>query len=586
MPSEREKILCFYRARELQVRLPYEYPEELEIVDAKGVHWRYLTHGNYNWIYTAEVDVSGPEGQSSKQTLTLKIQRDCLSGAEKIADLPERAVRIFKIINPGIDVDVVKDSEGRVIGWSLPFLPGRSATPVEAGKAMLEIYRQTGQILADGFVYDNFRVLADGRVICIDIGAAVRIDMQVNNDSEAVSETGLEFLGIMKAGYDGFCRNHASSHNHGKNIQVYKALVVIQQFRPDVRDVEWLYEPQHADILRQLATAYDQGTMPDKIWGWFPLDINSDYFRQSDLLRPLLDSNISDNEKQRWCQMKITSASLFARRIYQHYISLNQVMRDVRDRLYDVLETKHYADKPHSLHLMHLNDERDKSLLDKSKMQVGRCYEEARAEKIQARNEANPLSSGAAYAAATDDAHEADERANVADDAAVENDVAFADDAVVVDDASQPQQRIVDDKRIPTTVDSSASRDVRPPVSGGSETTSASASYEERMAAALALPAVKTLNLDKDQTSYLLNKARLVDEKDFCGMCHPYRWWTENKDEIGKVDALLAELNKSKPSLLEVSKIARTNTGWLFGGTEQEWLRELTVTGASYFKRP
>lgn len=228
------------------------YP--INFIDSQGRQWKFLGKGNFNLAYRL-VNEDGSDGD-----LVYKI--NIFSNKECPSDNPERAVQIWNQINNKSELKATRYEDG----WILPYIEGKAPTDaVKVCKTIIEIYKRTGRIIPDAYVYNlnpeeqfsfmNFVETPEGELICIDIGAAVRLDKDLQ-----LSVTSLNFSTTMKEDYDIAFKERLNSR-HGKDeglqliIKTVKALLYVELFNLELRDPgSTLKNQQYIDLF---AEAYD-----------------------------------------------------------------------------------------------------------------------------------------------------------------------------------------------------------------------------------------------------------------------------------------------------------------------------------------
>jgi len=147
-------------------------------------------------------------------------------------------------MNPGLPAEVYRN------GWIAPFIQGESPTETEITDVTLDIYERTGRIVVDAVNFDNVVKEENDNVICIDIGAALKLESFVDEDK---SQATRDFWIEMKRQYNKY-------YDERKIIcpaltKKLKALLVLQDKRPDIRNVAILKQDMH--IVETLALVYD-----------------------------------------------------------------------------------------------------------------------------------------------------------------------------------------------------------------------------------------------------------------------------------------------------------------------------------------
>jgi hypothetical protein len=134
-------------------------------VFAREIKWRVLGRGNYNKVFLTEDEFEIDE---------LPTQWVCKKPIREHDEPyplndPERACRKWEEINP--DYPAYLSPDKRL--WFMPYLGKTNASDERTARAIIDIYRRTGNIIADGGLISNF-VKFDNGVVCVDVDLAVR----------------------------------------------------------------------------------------------------------------------------------------------------------------------------------------------------------------------------------------------------------------------------------------------------------------------------------------------------------------------------------------------------------------------------
>lgn len=199
--------------------------------------WTVLGHGTYNLAF-------------KKDNQVFKVQRRL----NDRTDTPERAVRLWNIINPNLEPaaqlathNVPLQLAGKTIyvpvdGWVLPFVEGQQASQEDIQQKLLEIYTDTGRIIFDAIAANNFLKTTDGQIVCIDIGLALEMDRRESATlvglSRKPSLDSLQNWDSYSTTYINWLKNNQS--NYPIVIDTVKALLLIKMLRPDIVDVTFL----------------------------------------------------------------------------------------------------------------------------------------------------------------------------------------------------------------------------------------------------------------------------------------------------------------------------------------------------------
>ena len=216
--------------------------------------WKKIGQGSYNTVYL-----------SSDGRKVLKIQRKH-NTKDAEYDFPERSVRLWNEVNSHIlpRAYVVYNSEyGN--GWVCPYVPGRKANDKEIAMELISIFNATGRVVVDATVNKNFIRSKGGKVICVDIGMAARIEGVENKytfkygrrKGSVVSNNSWRHL------RDNYTEHFQSSKKlYPKSISVIQALLYITINRPDISNANFL--KYNDSLLRKLAKAYVKGKEIDE----------------------------------------------------------------------------------------------------------------------------------------------------------------------------------------------------------------------------------------------------------------------------------------------------------------------------------
>lgn len=240
--------------------------------------WEYLGSGQYNNVYV-----------NAELGLVFKVQKIIDSNSK--LDSPERSVRLWNEVNSVLDSNHVQAytayEEGLGSGWVCPYVVGTTPRDDEISQCLVEIYNHTGRIVIDAVVAENFVKTPEGKIVCIDIGFALRLQQQESEQLQSVrmhrQESSVS-LGAWK-------NMHVKIHNYIeestsrsiKTTDMLKALLFIQINRPDIHDVSFLLNDE--SIIQKLAMAYVA-----------QLDINDE---EAELVSEVIAKADADLERQR-----------------------------------------------------------------------------------------------------------------------------------------------------------------------------------------------------------------------------------------------------------------------------------------------
>ncbi|MDF1678385.1 MAG: hypothetical protein P1U32_06810 [Legionellaceae bacterium] len=211
---------------------------------------------NYAYVNSERTEVLKIQKLSSKQ---FKEGSDDDSMDLSVVDLPERSVRLWNQINPGLQPPARLENSVHGLGWVCPFVKGDQASDKEMSQALLDIFNRTGRIIVDATAPENFiRRVPGGEVFCIDIGMALQMQkaeevVLSGGRTRAKSGVSLDAWNELCADYKPFLKK--CSGKYPETVATVKALLFIQQVRPDIFDVSFL--ASNNDLVERLAEAYD-----------------------------------------------------------------------------------------------------------------------------------------------------------------------------------------------------------------------------------------------------------------------------------------------------------------------------------------
>ncbi|MDF1655606.1 MAG: hypothetical protein P1U34_10895 [Coxiellaceae bacterium] len=205
--------------------------------------WHLLGSGSFNTVYINE-----------DRTEVFKLRHALFD-----SDLPDRSVRLWNLINDHI----LPPAELRTIpglgdGWVCPFIEGVAPTDQEIQHAVVDIFNKTGRVVVDATVEGNFIKTPSGQVVCVDIGCALQIeseekDLHLGGLKREPSSESLHTWDRLSSD-DGYCLLEEDEEEFPKAISTIKAILYIQQHRPDIAQVDFL--KRDADLVKVLANAY------------------------------------------------------------------------------------------------------------------------------------------------------------------------------------------------------------------------------------------------------------------------------------------------------------------------------------------
>jgi len=215
--------------------------------------WKKIGHGSYNTVYL-----------SSDGRKVLKIQRKH-NTKDAEYDCPERSVRLWNEINSHIlpKAYVVYSSEyGK--GWVCPYVDGNKANDKEIAMELINIFNSTGRVVVDATVNKNFIRSKNGKVVCIDMGMAARIEGIENKYTSIYGRrkgslvSNNSWRNLSKSYTEHF---KLSKKNYPKSINIIQALLYITINLPHISHVNLL--KFNDKIIKKLARAYESCTEID-----------------------------------------------------------------------------------------------------------------------------------------------------------------------------------------------------------------------------------------------------------------------------------------------------------------------------------
>jgi hypothetical protein len=233
--------------------------------------WVPLGSGTFNWAYT-------DSSSETERTLVLKIQKP-ISHGPKNADRPDRAVRLWNLINPDVvppaemvrvessDFDRYHLSDHRspsgafVDAWTCPYVRGEQASADEISEAVVRIFNRTGRIVIDAISPRNFLRTPSGNIVCVDIGMALELERrEAAPDSpphspplkRLKSDISLESWDAIQEPYIPYFLE--SRITNPEIVSTLQALLFLKLNRPDIHNADFLNTD--ADLRHQLADAY------------------------------------------------------------------------------------------------------------------------------------------------------------------------------------------------------------------------------------------------------------------------------------------------------------------------------------------
>lgn len=215
--------------------------------------WSLMDSGFYNQVYLSE------DGRSVLKVPILGEERPFQDDPQ--TDLPERAVRLWNMINKNIKPAAYELKEENLHGWVSPFIEGDPASDKEIANALMDICFQTGRVIVDAATPGNFLTKINGTVVCVDIGLALQLEV---NEEKAVraSRRGSD---VSLDAWEKLNRHHAfeslweaQQASYPKTIQTIKALLFIKQNHLVFDEKSLNILKNNESLVDQLAQAYHQ----------------------------------------------------------------------------------------------------------------------------------------------------------------------------------------------------------------------------------------------------------------------------------------------------------------------------------------
>jgi hypothetical protein len=144
--------------------------------DGEFVKWELIGDGSFNTTYKSKEPFRYlVNGQSFHQTWIMKIPKKDKDAFNNTLNDAERAVKLWNEINPKYPAAFLPHNQG----WIAPFLGGATPTDKMIAKKMIQIYKKTRRIIADGCGDGNMKLFLD-QVFCVDVDQALRRDSAVS----------------------------------------------------------------------------------------------------------------------------------------------------------------------------------------------------------------------------------------------------------------------------------------------------------------------------------------------------------------------------------------------------------------------
>jgi hypothetical protein len=208
-------------------------------VKSGAIEVEVIGNGAYNKVFLtkAPVEISGLTAQwvvkiplSDAEYYAFQVSRDesqftfeLLDEKNSDASLnsPIRSERKWQIINHDIPVHVFSGDAEHPIGWMTPYFGRMIPSDDLINLAVIDIYRRTGNIIADGCISTNF-ICHEGKAICIDM------DLAIHRDSFSSSKYFNEQ--IATPSFDSFFCSAGETFRNLKTQETIKTLLYIEDY--------------------------------------------------------------------------------------------------------------------------------------------------------------------------------------------------------------------------------------------------------------------------------------------------------------------------------------------------------------------
>lgn len=215
-----------------------------DYIFAEGKYYWFLGEGSFNRAYSS----------TSIPCEVLKVAKHSI-GSHPV-NSPAHSVSVWNEINPDYPARETQVEYDEAIhnAWICPFIPGKRPSTEEICQTIMEIYERTDRIVIDGYVPDNFVKMRDGRIICIDIGLALKLD-PTSPTSKAYFESH-EMVRI----YSESLRTHNDRKTIDARItQLIRALLYLAIYQPSHITLPDLKTNKR--LIEQLAALFDTKTL-------------------------------------------------------------------------------------------------------------------------------------------------------------------------------------------------------------------------------------------------------------------------------------------------------------------------------------
>jgi len=209
-------------------------------------NWRFFAEGSYNKVYINE-----------DRSKILKIRKR-INTHEASYDEPSRSVRLWNLVNGHILPPAYTVKIGSIFAWVCPYVKGEQANDEEIKGALIDIFNSTRRVVIDAISPRNFIKTEAGKIVCVDIGFAVEMDVMEDahlaRRGRRSSDVSFVIWTRMHQQYHQYL--YENRYWYFETIETIKALIFIRKNRPDIFDVNFLKD--HPEYTYRLSIAYDQ----------------------------------------------------------------------------------------------------------------------------------------------------------------------------------------------------------------------------------------------------------------------------------------------------------------------------------------
>jgi len=212
-------------------------------------NWSFFAEGSYNKVYINE-----------DHSKILKIRKR-IDTHEALYDEPYRSVRLWNLVNEHILPPACTVKISGKFAWVCPYIEGEQASDDEIKEALIDIFNSTRRVVIDAISARNFVKTAAGKIICVDIGLAVDIEVMeeahLARRGRRASDVSCAIWTRMHHRYNQYL--YENRYWYFDTIKTIKALIFIRKNRPDIFNVDFL--KADPGYVNKLALAYDQQLM-------------------------------------------------------------------------------------------------------------------------------------------------------------------------------------------------------------------------------------------------------------------------------------------------------------------------------------